>query len=157
MGNLKRPKIGDVIEFDTGQGLAYAHYSHKHELWGYLLRAYNQLYPGRPASLAATVAGEPTFYTFFPLGSFVHRGLVTIAGHVPLSEKAKTFPRFRNGNPNLAGKVRDWSIWDNEEFYPVGPATDEVRKLSQLGLCDDVFLIDQILTGYTPETDPQLG
>jgi hypothetical protein len=39
----------------------------------------------------------------------------------------------------------------------VRPPTDKIRALSQLGLCDDVFLIDQIVTGWTPESDPQLG
>lgn len=109
---MKRPKIGDVIEFDTGQGFAYAHYSHKHKLWGYLLRVYNKLYLERPSDLAAAVAGEPTFYTFFPLGSFVLRGIVLVVGHVPLSEESKKFPRFRNGNPDLSGNVRGWSVWD---------------------------------------------
>lgn len=153
---MKRPNIGDVIEIDTGQGFAYAHYSHKHKLWGYLLRVYSRLYLERPSDLAAAVAREPTFHTFFPLGSFVLRGVVVAVGHVPLSEEAKKFPRFRNGNPDLSGKVRGWSIWDGEHSVHVGPATDEVRKMSQLGLCDGVFLIDQVLTGYTPETDPRL-
>ncbi len=153
---MKRPKIGDVIEIDTGQGLAYAHYSHKNPEWGYLLRVFNRLYSERPVDLRAVVEGEPTFYKFFPLGSFVQRGIVTIVGNVPLSEDAKIFPRFRNGNPDLEGKVHIWWIWDGEHDVRVGKATDEVRKLSQLGLCDDVFLIDQILTGYTPETDPRL-
>jgi hypothetical protein len=154
---VKRPKIGDVIEIDTGEGFAYAHYSHKHEEWGCLLRVYNKRYPERPVDLAAAVAGEPTFYKFFPLGSYVHRGVVTIADHVPLSEAAMVFPRFRNGNPDLAGKVHLWSIWDGERSVRVGPLTDEIRTLSQLGLCDDVFLIHQIVTGWTPETDPRLG
>lgn len=56
----KRAKIGDVIEIDTGDGLAYAHYSHKHKPFGALLRVFNRRYPERPADLAAMVAGPPS-------------------------------------------------------------------------------------------------
>jgi hypothetical protein len=154
---MKRPKIGDVIEIDTGQGLAYAHYSHKHEMWGYLLRGYNRRYPQRPTDLAAAVAGEPTFHEFFPLGSYVQRGKVSIVGHVPLSEEAKAFPSFQNGTPDRNGKVQEWWTWDGEQTVRAGPLTDAIRTLSDLALCDDDFLIHQILTGWTPETDSRLG
>lgn len=91
---MARPKIGDVIEIDTGQGLAYAHYSHQHSMYGGLLRVFSDLKTERPTDLAAAVAGEPTFMTFFPLRAAVSRGLVSIAGHVPLPERAKPFPTF---------------------------------------------------------------
>ena len=153
---VKRPKIGDVIEIDTGEGLAFAHYSHRDKLWGYLLRVYNRRYPARPTDLSAVVEGEPTYYQFFPLGAAVHRGIFTIAGHVPLSEKAKVLPHFREGNPDREGKVKLWSIWDGEQSRRVGRLTEEVRKLSPINVCNDTFLIESILSGWTPETDPTL-
>ena len=153
---MKRPKIGDVVEFDTGKGLAYAHYTHRDQMWGYLLRVYNRLYSERPADLAAALKDEPTFYTFFPLGSFVQRGAVTIVGNVALSERSKIRPLFRSGNRDRRGKIHEWWISDGGPSRRVGPLTDEIRKLSPLGLCDDAFLIDQIVSGWTPETDPTL-
>jgi hypothetical protein len=154
---VKRPKIGDVIEIDTGEGFAYAHYSHKNKLWGYLLRVYNHRYPERATDLAAVVAGEPTFYQFFPLGAAIHRGIFAIAGHVPLSEQAQVFPVFREGNPDHEGKIHNWWLWDGVTERRVGPLTEEIRKLSPLGVCNDTFLIDRILSSWTPETDPTLG
>jgi hypothetical protein len=154
---MKRPTIGDVIEINTGHGLAYCHYSHKHPTWTYLIRVFSKLYQHAPEDLAFAVEGRPTFNTFFPLGSYVNRGVVRVAGSIPLSDEAKIFPRFRNGNPNVVtGKVREWSIWDGEQTIYVGPVNDEIRRLSQHGLCDIEFLVGQIVGGYTPETDSRL-
>ena len=41
---MKRPKIGDIIEIPTRSGFAYAQFTHKHNLYGALLRVYNTIY-----------------------------------------------------------------------------------------------------------------
>jgi len=151
---MNRPKIGDVIEIDTGDGLAYCHYSHRDKMFGYLLRVFNQRYVQRPVDLAAAVGGKPAFYQFFPLGTYVHRGVVTIAGNVPLSEEATVFPLFRSGLADRTGKITNWWLWDGVREWPIGPLPDELRKLSLRGVCNDLFLIDRILSGWTPEKDP---
>jgi hypothetical protein len=152
---LARPKIGDVVEIDTGQGLAYAHYSHQHPTYGALLRVFADLKAERPADLAAVVSGEPTFRTFFPLAAAVQRKIVSIAGHVPLSEEAKRFPTFRAGvvDPRT-GRVATWWLWDGQNEVRVGPLTDEMRRLSIRGVWNDTILKERILSGWTPETDP---
>ncbi|HKY21465.1 MAG TPA: hypothetical protein VJM31_09620 [Vicinamibacterales bacterium] len=152
---MARPKIGDIVEIDTGQGLAYAHYTHQHPMYGALLRVFANRKPTRPADLSAVVNGEPTFSAFFPLSAALHRNLVSIAGHVPLSERAKKFPVFRAGvvDPKT-GKVADWWLWDGVTERRVGPLTDEMRTFPIRGTWNDTILIERILSGWTPENDP---
>ena len=149
--------IGDVIEIDTRQGLAYAHYSHKNKKWGDLLRVFNRRYSERPADFTSAMSSDPSFLVFFPLGGMINRGIVSIAGHVPLTVDAQVFPRFREGIPSAdTGKVETWWIWDGERSHRVGNLTDEIRALSPLGVCNDTYLIAKILKDYTPETDTEL-
>ncbi|HMU55304.1 MAG TPA: hypothetical protein PKA61_09870 [Nitrospira sp.] len=151
---MSRPKIGDVVEIDTGQGLAYAHYSHQHPMYGALLRVFADRKAERPADLAAVVAGEPTFLTFFPLAAALKRQIVSIAGNVPLSEQAKRFPTFRDGIADpRTGRVADWWLWDGEKEVRVGPLTDEIRRLSIRGVWNDTLLKERILSGWTPYND----
>lgn len=152
---MTRPKIGDVIEIDTGQGLAYAHYSHQHAMYGALLRVFADLKADRPVDLVGVVAGKPTFLTFFPLAAAVKRKIVSIAGHVPLSEDAKQFPTFRAGvvDPRT-GRVAQWWLWDGEKEVRVGSLTAEIRCLSIRGVWNDTLLKERILSGWTPENDP---
>src|SRR5687768_9030137 len=142
---MARPKIGDVIEIDTGQGLAYAHYSHQHPMYGGLLRVFSDLKKERPSDLAAAVAGEPTFLTFFPVKAAVSRGIVSVAGHVPLSDLSKTFPIFRDGMANpRTGRVEQWWLWNGEEEWRVGPLTEEMRRLPIRGVWNDTLLKERI-------------
>ncbi len=154
---MKRPKIGDVIEIDTGVGLAYCHYSHKDKLFGHLMRVFSYRYSERPLDFDSVVAGVPTYHQFFPLGAAVQRGIVTIVGHVQVSREASHFPRFREVHRDRDGRITDWWIWDGEESRHVGSLTDEIRSLSPLNICTDIVLIDNIVSGWTPETDPELS
>lgn len=152
---MARPKIGDVVEIDTGRGLAYAHYSHQHSMYGALLRVFADLKTKRPADLAALVAGKPTFQTFFPLAAALKRGIVSIAGNVPLSEQAKQFPSFRAGVVDPAtGRVGVWWLWDGKNEVRVGSLTPELRQLPIRGVWNDTLLKERILSGWTPENDP---
>lgn len=63
----RRPKIGDVIEIPTPRGLAYAQYTHKHPMYGALLRVLRGIYTKRPADFSEVVKQEEHFKAFFPL------------------------------------------------------------------------------------------
>jgi hypothetical protein len=152
---MARPKIGDVVEIDTGRGFAYAHYTNQHSLYGALLRVFAALKAERPADLASVVAGKPTFQNFFPLAAALSKGIVSIAGHVPLSEEAKQFPTFRAGVIDPAtGRVGLWWLWDGNSEKQVGPLTPELRRLPIRGVWNDTLLKERILSGWTPENDP---
>lgn len=152
---MARPKIGDVVEIDTGEGFAYAHYSHQHSMYGALLRVFADLKSERPTDLASLVAGRPTFQNFFPLAAAVNRRIVSIAGNVPLSEEAKRFPTFRAGVEDPAtGRVALWWLWDGQKEWRVGPLTAELRPLPIRDVWNDTLLKERILSGWTSENDP---
>ncbi|MBQ9226348.1 MAG: hypothetical protein IJ177_09210 [Fibrobacter sp.] len=109
---MKRPKIGDIIEIPTRSGFAYAQFTHKHSMYGALLRVHNTVYQTRQSldviQLVVSVR-EPDFSVFFPLGAAVHRGIVSIVGNAPIPEKQKPFPLFRNGEVDpKTKKVETW-------------------------------------------------
>lgn len=154
---MKRPKIGDIIEIPTRSGFAYAQFTHKHNLYGALLRVYNTIYQTKQAldAIQSVVSvREPDFSVFFPLGAAVHRGIVSIVGNAPIPEKHKPFPLFRDGiaNPETK-KVEIWWLWDGEKEWPVGEISDEQRRLPIRGVWNDTLLVERIESGWTPETD----
>lgn len=69
---MKRPKIGDIIEIPTRLGFAYAQFTHKHSMYGALLRVYNTVYQTRlslDVIQSVVSVREPDFSMFFPTGS----------------------------------------------------------------------------------------
>jgi hypothetical protein len=104
----KRPRFGDVIEIATPKGLAYAHYTHKHDRppkFGALIRVLPGFHKIRPSTFASLVRTAPQFMTFFPLGAACNRGLVQIVANEPIPEHAAGFPTFRSGSRDKAGHV----------------------------------------------------
>lgn len=153
---MARVKIGDVVEIRTSKGLAYALYTHKHKMYGALLRVFGRIYEVAPNDVTATIEGAPSFSTFFPLGAAVNRNIVSISGNVAVPSKLQPFPLFRNGVVDpITGKVGTWWLWDGEKEWRVGTLASEQRKLPILGVWNDTMLVKRIETGWTPETDPE--
>jgi hypothetical protein len=152
---MKRPKFGDVVEIRTAKGLAYAQYTHKHKMMGSLLRVFKGFYDSRPADFFGIVNSPPMFMCFFPLGAAVNRKIVEIAANEMIPEEAQAFPLFRSpGGIDRSGRVVNWWLWDGEKEWYIGEKlTAEQRKLSIRGAWTDIYLIDKIESGWTPETD----
>ncbi len=152
----KRPRIGDVIEFDTPRGLAYAQYTHKHDKppkYGALLRVFPGTHEQRPASLANLVRQTPQFLTFFPLGAACSRGIVRIAGNESVPSDAQAFPTFRSGFRGADGQVKKWFLWDGEKEWSVAGLSPEMRSWPLRGIWNDTLLIERILSGWKHEHD----
>jgi hypothetical protein len=151
---MARPKIGDIIEIKTKRGLAYAQFTHKHPLYGSLIRILPGFFDKRPVDLKRLAAGETRYVTFFPLGSAVSRGYVAIAGNAPVPEFAQAFPTFRSGTPDQKTlKVATWWLWDGEKEWRIGALTPEQRKLSLRGVWTYTYLIDKLESDWSPESD----
>jgi len=151
---MKKLKIGDVIEISTAKGLAYAYYTHKNAMYGYMLRVFRRFYEVRPKEFGELMNSEPTFICFFPLAAAVKEKIVEVVGNVPLSPAAQKFPLFRCGLPAPGEKkVSDWWLWDGEKSWRVGEITEEQRKLPIRGIWNDTFLIERLESDWTPETD----
>ena len=152
---MRKVKIGDVVEIRTRQGLAYAHYTHKHKLYGALLRVFNGIHDAPLNTYEDVVTQRPAFSVFFPLSAAVNKKIVSIVGNVAVPSEAQIFPIFRGGTVHPSThKVEVWWLWDGEREWRVGDLTDEQRTFPILGVWNDTLLIERIESHWTPETDP---
>jgi len=152
---MARLKIGDIVEFKTAKGYAYAHYTHKDDQYGSLLRVYSRIYEEKPSNINSMVNGKETFSCFFPLSAAVSKKIVTIVGNVEVSQDKMQFPIFRSGL-SLPDKPIVWWLWDGQREWRVGTLTQEQTKLPVLGIWNDTLIIERIESGWTPEKDVRI-
>lgn len=148
--------IGGVIEIPTPRGFAYAQYTHQHPTHGGLIRVFDALSDSRPSDVELVAAGAVRFSTFFPVIASVRRGLFHVIGHAQISPMNQKLPVFRNGviDPKTK-KVSVWWFWDGVREWKVGEITSEQRMMPILGVWNDTLLIERIVAGWTPSTDPR--
>ena len=79
-----KPKLGNVIEFKTCKGLAYAVYTHRHAEYGELLKFIDGFYELRPASFESLLTRQVKFAKFIPLFASIKLNLVAIAGSIDI-------------------------------------------------------------------------
>jgi len=152
---MKKVKSGDIIEIKTKRGLTYAQYTHKHRMYGALIRIFDEVYQERPESFQKVVYGKIRFSTFFPLQAALSKGIFEVVGNEPIRDDLKIFPIFRGGSiDQLTKKVKTWWLWDGEKEWRIGNLSDEQRKLPIRGVWNDTMLIHRIETSWTPENDP---
>lgn len=150
----KRPRPGDVVEIRTERGLAYAQYTHKHPMYGALLRILPGLFAARPADFADLVSQPERFVVFFPLGAAAARGLVTLVANEPVPERNRPFPLFRSGIQNPAtGRVETWWLWDGEHAWKVDELTPEQRDLPLREVWNYTLLVERIVEGWSPRDE----
>ena len=145
----KRIKIGDIVEIITPKGFAYAQYTHKHPMYGALIRIIKGIYKEKPENLLDLLSNKFQFTTFFPLGVAVNQKLVTIVGNFPLPDKAKDFPVFKAGVQNKNGVVETWWLWDGEKEWKIGDLTDEQKDYPLRGVINDTLLIERICNKWS--------
>ena len=153
-----QPRIGDVIEIETPAGLAYAHYTHKHDVpprWGALLRVLPGIHAARPPDFAELVRQQPAFMTFFPLGAACRRRIVRIVANETIPPHATAFPIFRNSHRDRAGRrVPPHFLWDGSREWRVDQLTAaQLRECPPLAVWNDTLLIERIVAGWTHEMD----
>jgi hypothetical protein len=156
---MKRVRIGDIVEIETKKGLAYAIYTHKHATppyYGALIQVFDKLYDSPPADMTEVASNPIRFAVFFPVGPAVNRNLVEVFGRVPIPERLKPWPIFRNGHIDpRTQKVPEWWLknLETKQSWYVGVLTPEQRKLPILELWNDTLLKERIEEGWRPETD----
>jgi hypothetical protein len=150
----RRVKIGDLFELSTGLGLAYAQCTHRHPEFGHLVRVLPGFFEQRPETFSQLAEKRAKFVTFFPLQAAVSKQVVIVVAHEAIPEDAQVFPVFRAGSPGPGGRVETWWLWDGEREWRIGELTDEQRHLPIRGIWNDTLLIERIVSGWLPETDP---
>ncbi len=148
-----RPRIGDIVEIETLVGLAYAQYTHKHQMMGYLIRVLPGLHSERPHAFSDLVRQPERFYVFFPLGAAVARAIVKIVAHAEVPEQCRPFPLFRSGTRNTETGEETWWLWDGEREWRVGRLDPEQRKLPSRSIWNDTLLVERIVAGWSPEDE----
>lgn len=158
--NRVRPRIGDIVEIETPVGLAYAQYTHKHDVpphMGALIRVLLGLFKERPDGFRELAEKQERFFVFFPLGAACNRRIVTIVANEAIPVACRKFPRLRAaGFVDHSGKVHDWWIFDGEKEERVGALTAEIARLSPCEVWNDTLLIERIASGWSPEQDLRL-
>ena len=152
------PKIGDVVEIATPNGFGYVQFTHFDPVHLDLVRVLDGTLMERPDAdaLAKLTAGPTAFHAFVILQDAVKHGEATVVGSYPIPSHARKFPVFRDGLPNPSTrKVDDWVLWDGKRRRPVGPITDEQRKLPLLRVLPVSTLGARIAKGWRPETSTE--
>lgn len=143
----KRAKIGDIVEIRLpNSGIGYAQYTHKHKVYGSLIRVFRQ--KKRVLELSNLNSAEHLFTTFFPLGAAIKQGVVSLVGNLPVREDFKEFPIFKAGIQNPQGKVEVWWLWKNDNEERVGKLTAEQSKYPLRGVINDVLLVERICSDW---------
>jgi hypothetical protein len=149
-----RPRIGDVIEIPTPEGLAYAQFTHLHDAppkFGALLRVFPGIFKSRPEEFGDLVRVEPQFSTFFPLGSACKRGIVRVVAHEPICDALREFPTFRASAKGKDGSWGAWWLWDGEKEWKIGRLNPGMEALPPRGIINDTLLIERIIGRWRHE------
>jgi hypothetical protein len=148
---MRPTRPGDVIALPTARGLAFAQVTHRDRLFGTLIRVLEPLLSEAPSDLKPLVDSPERFYTFYPVGSALKRGLAQLVGNVPVPTDAETFPLLRRrGQIRTDGAVADWWLWDGERRWRVGDLTPDQLGLSIAEVVNDTLLRDRIEQDWSP-------
>ena len=154
----QRPKIGDVIEFATPQGFAYAQFTHDHPMDGAVVRVLPGLYASRPNDLAALVRQRERYVSFYLLRPALRDDEIEVAivGQFPIPARNRPFPLFRSPmlpDP-ITGETPFWTLWDEQRKWQVKQLTEAQRDLPPDGIPSHPLFIEQIVSGWQPRDDP---
>lgn len=149
----KRIKIGDVVQIPSPRGVGLAHYTHKHAMYGSVLRVLPGLHDSVPSDLARLVAQRPQFVALFALQAALGQELVDIVGNVEVPEESRRFPLFRAPMRTPGGGVSAWWLWDGVREWRVGALTEEQRSLPLREIISLPLLVDRMVAGWTPEQE----
>jgi len=148
----RRPKVSDVIEIAVDDLVAYAHFTHKHPMYGALLRVLPERFSQRPVDFGWVTESDPQFECFFPLGAAVSRKIVVIAGTAPISPMRQVFPTFRSAVFSANG-CGPWWLWDGSTEWKIGTLGPGMERMPIRGVINDSMLIERIKSGWRAEHD----
>lgn len=147
-----RPRIGDIVEIPAGERLAYAQFTHKHPVYGALLRVLPGLHDERPIKFDCLVSQDNQFVTFFPLGAACNRKIVTVVAHELIPRHSKEFPVFRTCVKTKNRRGPYW-LWDGEREWQIGDLQPGMEHWPIRGVWNETLLIERILEGWRHEFD----
>ena len=139
-----RPKAGDICSLETPLGIAYFQFTHKHKMYGALIRALPGLHSEEP-DLAELIKEKEIYTTFFPLAAACSRGVVRIEAEAEVKKEWKEFPTFRSAATGPNGAKGDWWLWNGKKEWKIGKLNKEQESLPVRGVCNDTYLIEKLI------------
>jgi len=149
---VTKAQVGDIVEFETPKGFAYAQFSNVHERFGELLRVLPGIYQTRREEFADLAQQNERFYVFYPLKAMIKEGLVKVVAHSDVPVQAKPFPLFKAAGwrDPQSGRVQDWWLWDGHREWRVGSLTEDLAALPIRAITGHDLLVRRIADGWHP-------
>ena len=147
-----RAVLGDIVEIPVKHGFGYAQYINRHRafpVYGELVRVFKGVFNSRPEDFSRLVRTREQFQTFYPVGSAVHQGLVTIVAHEEIPERCRPFPVFKAYNENYDTGKRTWFLWDGKTFQRIERLSREQRRYPLQQIISHPILVERIEDGWT--------
>ncbi|APX89458.1 hypothetical protein BV394_06795 [Brevirhabdus pacifica] len=127
----------DIIEMQTGNGLAYASVTHVHPSYPPVVRLAPSLCKTRPADPAGLLQGGDCEILLMPLETVLSQLDLDWqkVGALPDEAGNSPFPTFRTPIRDRAGAVIYWWYWDGEGLrFDEGSETDLASAAADLPL-----------------------
>lgn len=150
----KRIRLGDVVEVQTPQGLAYLQYTAKHPRLGDTIRVLPGLFAHRPEPAELTsLAKQEGYFTFYPVGAAVRHHLVEIVDTFSIPPNLASPPLLlRSGGMTPDGKVVSWRIVDDtKEILVRRELTAEERRIPRASIWNHEYLVQRLAEQWRPE------
>jgi hypothetical protein len=148
---MKKIKLGDVFEFETGLGKVYLHYVFQDQNIGELVRVLEGFYDETPPDIDALVKTPERFFIFFPLAAAQRKKIVTKVGDTELVEGI--CPKFMLDPHIIQDEFLGWHIVDTSTWQRrlVKELSEEEKRLSPWGVWNDTLLREQLEVGWNLE------
>jgi hypothetical protein len=158
-----RLKLGDVIEFRTSKGFAYAQYVFKHtnaQGYGELLRIIEGV-SAIPTSDLDLICSRRTLYVCFcrPQPE-LKSGKCKIVGNAAIPSELEKLPKFKWACRNIiSGRVIRWEIWDGKtrKGRPVTKLNIQAKQYPLLEIVTLEDVIHRLDTDWKPEDECLAG
>ncbi|MAY88302.1 hypothetical protein [Arenibacterium halophilum] len=125
---MKEFSPGDLVEVDTGVGLAYVLVTHDHPSYPTVVRVLSGRHDSRPTDLTALAKGPAHQTVMIPLAGALKRLGVAheVAATIDISDIAHRFPTFRMPIRDKQGNIVYWWFWDGQGLsYEVDPSEEQ--------------------------------
>jgi hypothetical protein len=158
--DARKPKVGDVAEIRTPEGLAYIQYTHDGKGNGELVRVLPGLYDSRP-NLEALVLQRELYFIFYTLKYAMRDKQSEIVCNLLVPDWARPEPLMRHASGRTSeGKITGWRIMPAlspltidflKRTSVIRELTQEQKRLSIYVLRPHPSMVKELARGWTPE------
>ena len=120
----------------------------------FIVAIFRKFFSEKLNDFESLISEEPQIITPFLIQDAVRQGLFTLIDNVPVSERHKKFPVFRDTNNLRKDGKTMWWFWDGDKEWKVErPLTEEEKKYPSYSLPSAPLLIERIENNYRVEID----